>query len=267
MLAKRLLVVIVLIPIFVALFFYGGVPYAVVINLIMGVAAWEYCRIFRRGEHSPLTIITIVSVLALITSRAIWGFAFSDLIITVIVLGVMAAEVVQYERKNCQAASDFAITLAGIFYIGWIGAFFISVRNLPDGQWWGMLITPAIWFADGAAFTIGRHFGRHKMSPVVSPNKTWEGYLGGVIASGLFTALLAWFWHVRAPAITPDKGLLLGLAISAISPLGDLGESMIKRQFGVKDSSKIIPGHGGVLDRLDSWLWAMAIGYYLVKFF
>ncbi len=82
----------------------------------------------------------------------------------------------------------------------------------------------------------------------------------------LGTALLAALWHMRAPMITAEDGLLIGLIISVISPLGDLGESMLKRSFGVKDASHLLPGHGGVMDRVDSWLYAAPIGYYLILF-
>ena len=125
---------------------------------------------------------------------------------------------------------------------------------------------PAIWLGDGAAYFVGSHFGKHKMSPRVSPNKSWEGYVGGVIGGALGALLLASLWHLRAPAITPVKGLILGLIVTIVSPLGDLGESMLKRGFGVKDTSQLLPGHGGIMDRIDSWLWAAAIGYYLILY-
>ena len=110
--------------------------------------------------------------------------------------------------------------------------------------------------------------GKHKLSPRLSPKKTWEGYIGGVVTGTLGAGLLAYLWQPCArTGMTPSplqSGLLLGFIISLTTTLGDLGESMIKRQVGVKDSGNLIPGHGGVFDRIDSWLWAGVIGYYVI---
>jgi phosphatidate cytidylyltransferase len=144
----------------------------------------------------------------------------------------------------------------------------ISVRNLPEGQWWLLLILPAVWFADSAAYIVGSRIGKHKMAPRLSPKKSWEGYIAGVVFGTLGTALLAMlFQNYLKPdtAITPWIGLLLGFILSTLTTLGDLGESMIKRQVGVKDTGRLLPGHGGAFDRIDSWLWAAVLGYYLVS--
>jgi phosphatidate cytidylyltransferase len=117
------------------------------------------------------------------------------------------------------------------------------------------------------AYLIGRSMGRHKLAPRLSPKKTWEGYLGGIASSLLCGALLAyWFGMILGPeaGFTLQRGLLVGLAMGVLPTLGDLGESLIKRQVGAKDSSHLLPGHGGFFDRIDSWLWAGVIGYYLI---
>jgi phosphatidate cytidylyltransferase len=165
---------------------------------------------------------------------------------------------------------DFGVTLGGVFYLGWIGAYLVSLRLLPEGKWWILLALPAVWIADSGAYLVGSRFGRRKFSPRLSPRKTWEGYWGGVIAGALGAVLLAYVWRIAAgpeSAITAGRAALLGLVISALAPLGDLGESMFKRMVGAKDSSNLIPGHGGVFDRIDSWLWAGVIGYYIVLSF
>ena len=146
----------------------------------------------------------------------------------------------------------------------------LSLRALPNGLWWLWVTLPAVWLADSGAYFIGKRFGRHKLSPRLSPKKTWEGYLGGILFGSLGS--IAWvalweIWFPVNPLLTPVRVALLGLAIAVITPLGDLGESMIKRQVGIKDSSHLIPGHGGVFDRIDSWLWAGVIGYYFVTWF
>jgi phosphatidate cytidylyltransferase len=118
--------------------------------------------------------------------------------------------------------------------------------------------------ADSGAYAVGRLWGRRKLAPVLSPAKTWEGYLAGVVLGSTLTALLAWLWSGRAGAGTTINGwhgLVLGSTIAAIAPLGDLAISMVKRQVGVKHSGRAIPGHGGALDRVDSVLWASVIGY------
>jgi phosphatidate cytidylyltransferase len=112
---------------------------------------------------------------------------------------------------------------------------------------------------------IGMGFGKHLMTPRLSPKKTWEGYFGGVLTGILGGIALAALWGRFTPEITLWKGALAGVLLSVLTPLGDLGESMIKRQVGVKDSSHILPGHGGVFDRIDSWLWAAVIGYYMIN--
>ena len=187
---------------------------------------------------------------------------------SLLILAAMAFHLVAYERGRDQAGTDFGVTLAGVFYLGWIGAYLISLRNLEDGLWWVLTVLPAVWLADSGAYLIGSKYGRHKITPRLSPKKSWEGYIGGVIVSTMGTALLTMLWGISVSsgtAITPSHGALLGFVLGLFTILGDLGESMIKRQVGLKDSGKLLPGHGGAFDRIDSWLWAGVIGYYLIQ--
>lgn len=263
MLAKRLLSVIVLIPIIAALAALGGWRFAIFVAAALGVAAWEFWRIFHQGGYDPSWLVLIAGTVALSLARHAWGFAHSDLLLAFFALVSMGIQVVRYEMKREQPASSFAINLAGVVYIGFLGAYILSLRNLPGGTWWLMLVLSAIWLADGGAYFIGSQFGKHSLAPRVSPKKTWEGYIGGILASVPGTCLIAALFQSQVAAIQPWKGLVMGAVISVLAPLGDLGMSMVKRQFGVKDSSHLIPGHGGVLDRLDSLLWAVVLGYYL----
>lgn len=263
MLADRLKVAIVLI-IFGGLFIgLGGWPFAIFVTAVMGAAAWEFAALYRQGGFAPCAWLMAGGAALLTLSRQIFGFEHSGFLLSLLALAALTVCTLAYEKGRDTAAVDFTITLSGIFYLGWLGGYFISVRNLPDGLWWFLLVLPAIAMADTGAYSVGRRFGKHKMSPRVSPKKSWEGYIAGILTGALGTAGLAWLWSMRAPAITPLDGLILGGVIAALAPLGDLGESMIKRQFGVKDSSNLLPGHGGILDRIDSWIWAGLIGYYL----
>jgi phosphatidate cytidylyltransferase len=140
--------------------------------------------------------------------------------------------------------------------------------------WWLKLVLPLVWAADTGGYSIGSAYGKHKMAPRLSPKKSWEGYFAGIFTSVLVGAFFAYAFSLMPTGpqplhglINPLQGALLGLAIGALAPLGDLGESMLKRQSGMKDSSNIFPGHGGFLDRIDSWIWGAAIGYFLIQYF
>ena len=148
-----------------------------------------------------------------------------------------------YEKGRDRAATDFAVTTTGIVYLGWIGAYLINLRNLQDGLWWLLIVLPTIWLADMAAYFVGIRFGKHPLSPRLSPKKTWEGYWAGVVFGTLSSVGLVLLWHsLGGPAVAWWQGAVLGLALSILTTLGDLGESMFKRQAGVKDSSNIFPG-------------------------
>jgi phosphatidate cytidylyltransferase len=267
MLLKRVLVAAVLLPIGLAAIIMGGWYLTALVAVFMGLAAWEYVTLFHAGGLQPAGVLVIGGTLLLVLGRNINGFSSVPWMISLLILLSMAYHLLTYERGRDQAGTDFAVTLGGIFYIGWLGAYFISLRNMPEGLWWILVVLSAVWFADSAAYFIGQRFGRHQLSPRLSPKKTWEGYLGGIIVGVLlttaFSAILQTWARVDIP-ITPLRGTLVGLVMAILPTLGDLGESMIKRQMGVKDSGKLLPGHGGAFDRIDSWLWAVVIGYYMV---
>ena len=264
MLAKRLAASIVLIPVFLAFTGVGGLPFTLFITLGLGVAAWEFSRLMRIAGYPPATFLVVGGTVALLLQRAFFNFAGSDWALAFLILFSMAYHLVRYEQGDDRAPLNFMVTLGGILYLGWLGGYFLSLRMLPDGKWWFLTVLPGVWIADAGAFLIGRRFGKHPLAPRLSPHKSWEGYLAGVISGVLGNAGLAALWHIADPQVTVLHGAMMGLLLGILSPLGDLGESMIKRLSGEKDSSQIIPGHGGIFDRVDSWLWGVVIGYYVV---
>ncbi|MBI9048032.1 MAG: CDP-archaeol synthase [Anaerolineaceae bacterium] len=264
MLVKRLLVVIILTPLGILAINAGGWIFNITIIMILGIAAWEFWRIFTRGGFHPSRLILILSTVAISLVRSLFEFSGSEIILGLIILAAMADQTIRFGDEDQSPALNFCITVTGALYIGFLGSYMISIRMLENGNWLLLLILPIVWMADGGAYLIGRLFGKRKLAAKVSPNKTWEGYFGGVAFGTLGGGLLTYFLGAQISLFSPLYGLFIGLILSLVSPLGDLGESMIKRQFGVKDSGKLLPGHGGILDRIDSWLWASFIGYYLL---
>ncbi|MBC8333399.1 MAG: phosphatidate cytidylyltransferase [Anaerolineae bacterium] len=273
---QRLISALFLVPLGIAAIYYGSWYYFILMVVLVTLAAKEYADLFRAGGHQPNVVLVAGGTLAIVINQSFdlfgdvsWSRDPSWLISSLLLVS-MIFHLFQYERGRDNAATDFAITVSGFVYFGLLGAYLVLLRQLPEGLWWVMLALPAIWFADSGAYFYGRVYGRRKFSPRLSPKKTWEGYIAGIVTSIIGTTLFAILWRIPAgqeTAITPFAGALLGLVISIVAPLGDLGESMIKRQFGVKDSSHLIPGHGGAFDRIDSWLWAGMIGYYIIVWF
>ena len=274
---KRILTALGLAVIGLPAIIYGGAFYFVVVAILLVGSAWEYVRLYRAVQFEPDQLVTIGSVLVIVTAR----FFFADrrevavAILVVAILLAMAVHLFAFERGRNQAALDFTITVAGITYLGWVGSYLLDLRFIVSeqiGLWWWFIVLPLVWAADTGGYSIGSVYGRHKMTPRLSPKKSWEGYFAGVFTSILVGSFFAYAFSALGPRplqglIDPVQGGLLGLFIGAVTPLGDLGESMLKRQSGMKDSSNIFPGHGGFLDRIDSWIWGAAIGYFIIQFF
>jgi phosphatidate cytidylyltransferase len=153
----------------------------------------------------------------------------------------------------------WAAIVAALAYVGILGSYLVLLRDLDSGENWVLLAVVSTWGADTCAYAVGKLIGRHKMAPRISPGKTWEGTIGG-LAGGL-AVVVALNWPLDLPVST-GQAALLGLALPAVAVLADLGESALKRGAGVKDTSELVPGHGGFLDRLDSLLFTVPLVYY-----
>ena len=263
-LRKRLIVLDIIIPLTLLFAFLGGWYFFAFVTLILLVSGWELWRMFRIGGFRPSLAVIQLTILALSLSRQLWGFERADMVVTAILLAAMTVHLVQQQHGAPSSAVDFMITVGASLYLGWLGSYALTLRTMPLGLYWVLLVFPAVSLADAGGYIFGRLFGKQKIADKVSPNKTWAGYFGGILMGILGTWGIAVLFHTIVPAITALDGLLIGLAISVLTPFGDFGESMLKRQFNIKDMSNILPGHGGVLDRIDSSLWAAAIGYVLV---
>jgi len=268
---RRTLTALVLTAIGLPAIIFGGVFYYLLITIMLTGSAWEYVRMYRAVQFEPNEYVTVGSVLMIATVRFFFEEAAIPLFVLLILLA-MAVHLVAYERGRDRAALDFAVTVAGIVYLGWLGSYLLDLRQYPQGGWWLMIVLPIVWGGDTGGYSIGVAYGKHKMTPRLSPKKSWEGYFAGLFTSVIVGAFFAYAFSAMGPQplgglITPLQGGFLGLAIGALAPLGDLGESMFKRQSGIKDSSNVFPGHGGFFDRIDSWIWGAALGYFIIQFF
>jgi phosphatidate cytidylyltransferase len=161
------------------------------------------------------------------------------------------------------ATATFGVTLLGVVWIGGGLGFLLLVRDVPEHGFWALIaVIFTVFAADTAAYFVGRALGRRKLAPSISPGKTWEGLVAGLLA-GMATSFLI-LYRDRDDFLTIPEMLLLGAVVTIASVFGDLFESAVKRDFGVKDSGRLLGGHGGMLDRLDALLWAGPAAYYVI---
>lgn len=245
----------------------GGPFFFLVVVAIIGMAAWEYVDMSYAGGTRASRPLVVGGVLVILATRSFLP-AFAVPVFTFLILLAMAVHLIAYERGRDQAGLDFWASLGGLAYVGWVGAYLLDLRNMPNGGWWSMLVLPVVWLADTGAYSIGARYGKHAMTPRLSPKKTWEGFWAGAISGAITGSFFAFTYSTWGPLHLPIwEGALFGFLIGLLTPLGDLGESMLKRQAGMKDSGNLFPGHGGVFDRIDSWLWAGVLGYYFITWF
>jgi phosphatidate cytidylyltransferase len=159
---------------------------------------------------------------------------------------------------------SWALTLGAALWLGWLISHFTLLRDLSPpfglgiGTRWMVLAFLVTWINDSAAYFVGKTIGRHPCAPYLSPKKTWEGTIGGWFG-GVAATMLLGYWLVDLPW---THGLALGALVATVAPFGDLAKSMVKRQMGVKDFGALIPGHGGMFDRIDSLLFVAPVMYY-----
>ena len=166
--------------------------------------------------------------------------------------GLAFADSLFFEEKLENAPRRIGMAVLGVVYPGLLLSALVPLRGLDRGEWWIILALTVTWLNDTGAYFAGRAFGRRKLYPRISPSKTWEGAIGGAAGSILGALIVQQFWLPRLPAW---GAALVGVGAAVLGPIGDLSESMLKRAFGAKDSGRLLPGHGGILDRIDALLF------------
>ncbi|MFZ0546045.1 MAG: phosphatidate cytidylyltransferase [Candidatus Promineifilaceae bacterium] len=268
MFRDRFLVTIILGPLGLFLVYLGGWFYFLPIAAILVLAAVEYSRLTQKlNWRVPIRLLLpIVVALWLTTIPELVGLDVNATayIPHLLLIGMVATLVYAlwlYEKQPAEKAlSSWAALVLGIMLLGWLGSHFFRLRAMGDmAVQWTAIALLASWSADGAAFLVGRSIGRHKLAPRLSPKKTVEGYIGGIVFGTLITAIAATILGMDTIPV-----IILSFVISTITPAGDLGISLLKREADVKDSGQFLPGHGGALDRVDTVLWSVTIAFYLI---
>jgi phosphatidate cytidylyltransferase len=274
-LALRILTAIVAIPVAAGLIYLGDLPFALFLGVLAGAGTWELFRIARHAGMDPLDPIGIVAAaslpLAAHASRTEWlerPIAGVGVIFVTIIGTVLFAR-----RVDERPLESVAMTVFAPLYTGGTLSFAYALRHHPwtVGAAAGSALVfypiAMTWATDIGAYAFGRLFGSRKLMPAVSPGKTIAGAWGG-LALGVAAALAYNAWVLKPLAhlaLLPSIAAIVGLALAAAVQVGDLAESLFKRQGNVKDSSNLVPGHGGVLDRLDSLYFSLPVAYLLLS--
>lgn len=272
-LTRRILFGVVAAPATIVLIYLGGAYLALLTATAAALGAWELYRIARAGGVDPIDWVGIplAALLPLLASLAPRGVYTLNLGASAVVVLIIFTLAIWLRGPGARPLSAVAVTLFGVIYTGGMLSFGIALRyhEYAVGNAAGtlLLLLPILltWVNDIGAYAFGRLFGRRKLLPAVSPGKTVAGSIGGIVAAVIFCwAFVRWMLVPYAQlALTPQSVVIVALALSLAGQVGDLAESLLKREAGVKNSSGLIPGHGGVLDRLDSLLFVLPTAYLL----
>jgi phosphatidate cytidylyltransferase len=261
-LVSRIVVAAVLLPVVVGLVYLGG-WWLWGLALVGGLLALHELYAMTR-ELRPLVLGGYLGFALMLLGLQLGGLPWmlggllSTLLFAFVVYGLGGV------RQS--ATSSFAVTLLGVAWVGAGIGCLLLVRAIPEHGFWAvMAVLFTVFAADTGAFFVGRTLGRHRMAPAISPKKSWEGFVGGLVAAVLVAFLV--LYRDRDEFLTIPETLVLGLVVALAAVVGDLFESSVKRDLEVKDSGRVLGGHGGMLDRLDSLLWAGPAAYFTILAF
>lgn len=272
-LARRVAFAVVAAPLAVVVIYVGDALLATLLSIVAALGAWELFRIARTGGVEPLSAagIVLAALVPLIVHGSRRGFTLHPVYLMVAALAVLAAAI-WTRGVGGKPLAAVAVTLFGPLYTGAMLSFGYALRyhrvTIDARGGTALVLLPVIltWASDIGGYVVGRLAGRRKLIPSVSPGKTVEGAVGALVVC----VIVCWLYvrFVLRPAAQlamPPWGIVLfGIAISVTAQIGDLVESLLKREAGIKDSSRIIPGHGGILDRFDSLLFVLPVAYLLL---
>ena len=261
------------IPLLILFVFVGdGIPFILSVAIMSVIGLDEFYRGVRATGAEPQEWVGLASafLFLLVARNQFHEAAFS--LPGVLTLFVIATLTIELIRDNRAPVRNLGSTFLGVVYVGWLFSYLVAIRSIggtfhvqhvpwaiPLGAWLVLFVVFISWAADTGAFLVGRKWGKHKLVPKVSPGKSWEGLFAGIASAILMGLLMGWPMHM-----TWYTRLLLGLGIALATVVGDLAESSIKRDIGIKDFGSILPGHGGILDRFDGLLFAAPFFYYYV---
>jgi phosphatidate cytidylyltransferase len=260
MLRQRVITTIVLLPLLIAAIWFGDLWLVLIVAVIGAAGSFEFYRLDLKGKLIPLHYFGMIIVVILIMLPY---FVHKITVVPILSLAVIFSLIwLLFTRQKEQAFNRWAWTMAGILYIGFMLTYWVKLRNIEFGRDYVFWLISIIIVNDVTAFFVGRALGKHSLAPIISPHKTWEGATGGVISSVIVSIV---FSFTLALPLTCWQLVLIGLMASILAQMGDLIESLLKRNKSVKDSGNMLPGHGGVLDRVDSYLVTAAVVYYIIN--
>ena len=255
-LARRTLSACVFVPVVLALTWFGGWALFALVALVVGRGSWELLHMARQAGHRPATLVGVALASGYCVYLQLWGA--DERLPLVIVAAVLVALVAALRHGVEGYVTNALLTLGGVTYVALLGTvpLLLAARLGPEAPWFMIGVFGCIWLTDSAAYFGGRAWGQRRLAPTISPAKTVVGFacglVGGLVPLALCRQLPAW-------SLAELAGLWL--LVSGGGQVGDLVESAIKRDMGVKDAPSLIPGHGGMLDRFDSYLFAFPVAY------
>ncbi|MCP4628005.1 MAG: phosphatidate cytidylyltransferase [bacterium] len=263
---KRWITGLVALPFLIFLIYYGGIPFLLLIILACICSLWEYYRIVFNAERQSGSGVILwwgYGVSLLILGLSHFDGMRSVVLVIAFNLVIIGLFSVFIYKSNPQVGDIIQKQVQGIVYIPLLLSFLVMIRRAPDGMTWIFILLAIISAGDISAYYVGSYLGRHKLNPAVSPGKTIEGALGG-LAGNLLAGTVGILFFL--PTLSWPTGIVFFLTVGIAGQVGDLFESELKRSSSIKDSSSLLPGHGGFLDRIDALLFASPVAY-LFKMF
>ena len=268
---SRLIVAILGIPILIYILLSGGLLLLLFANVIIGIALYEFFNMMEKSGKRPLKKLGMGLGLLIpnFTYLHMKGHPFGELLPLIISVGVMLLIISRvFENSSEEASRDIGGTLLGVMYISFLFSHIIAMSFLPQGNLWILTAQLMVWVCDSSAYFVGlstgRKFFKRGLSEI-SPKKSIEGTIGGIFFTVLTLGIIRYFLYLKDSTLSFAGVVAIGVFVSMTAQIGDLGESLFKRDFKIKDSGNLLGGHGGILDRFDSMIFVVPTMFYLLK--